>query len=128
MLRSFRAFLFRGNVVELAVAVAIGTAFTTLIGVFGTSFIKPLVGLLGGGGVAGGTFTIRGQTFDWGAFANAIIFFVITAAAIYFVVVMPMEQVKNRLTKRDGVEPAPKPTDVELLTEIRDLLRQQAGR
>jgi large conductance mechanosensitive channel len=125
MLKGFKDFLFRGNVLELAVAIAIGTAFVALIDQFGKSFIKPLVGLVGGGGVTGGTFTVKGQTFDWSGFINAAIFFVITAAVIYFVLVVPAERIKAR--RRAGREDVPlEPTDVELLTEIRDLLRTQS--
>lgn len=57
MIKGFRDFIVRGNVVELAVAVAVGTAFAALVEQFGNSFIKPLVALIGGGGVDGGTFT-----------------------------------------------------------------------
>jgi large conductance mechanosensitive channel len=124
MIRGFRDFILRGNVVELAVAVAIGTAFTVLVKAFGDSFITPLLGVLGGGGVHGGTFTIRGQTFDWAAFVNAVIFFLITAAVIYFVIVTPMNMF-NDLRKRGQAPPETPPTQEELLTEIRDLMRAQ---
>jgi large conductance mechanosensitive channel len=129
VLKGFKEFIFRGNVVELAVAVAIGTAFTALIEQFGKSFIKPLVALVGGSGTAvGGTFVVNGQVFDWAGFVNAVIFFVITAAVIYFVIVVPMGRIQAR---RDAGKPTPEqpaaPEDVQLLTEIRDLLRGQAG-
>ncbi|HST66523.1 MAG TPA: MscL family protein, partial [Mycobacteriales bacterium] len=75
MLKGFRDFIMRGNVLELAVAVAIGTAFTAVVTQFGSSFIKPLVAVFSGGGEAGGTFLVSGQTFDYGAFINAVIFF-----------------------------------------------------
>ncbi|HYT09280.1 MAG TPA: large conductance mechanosensitive channel protein MscL [Mycobacteriales bacterium] len=124
MLKGFRDFLLRGNVIELAVAVAIGTAFTAVVTQFGKSFVEPLVGLVGGGGQKGGTFTVNGQTFAWGAFVNAIIFFVLTAAIIYFVVVAPFNALNER-RKRGQVPPDVPPTQEELLTEIRDLLRAQ---
>ena len=82
MLKGFRDFIMRGNVIELAVAVAIGTAFTAVVTQFGNSFIKPLVAVFAGGGAAGGTFVVSGQRFDYGAFINAVIFFLITAAVI----------------------------------------------
>jgi large conductance mechanosensitive channel len=125
MLRGFRDFLFRGNVVELAVAVAIGTAFTAVAAQFGKSFINPLVNVVGGGTKSSGTFHVRDQIFDWGAFVNAVIFFVITATIIYFVLVMPTQRVIDRLKRKEEREKAPEPTDIELLTEIRDLLRAQ---
>lgn len=128
MLKGFRDFIMRGNVIELAVAVAIGTAFTAVVTQFGESFIDPLVGLVGGGGVTGGTFTIDKQVFDWGAFVNALIFFLLTAAVIYFAVVAPYNAFEERRKRGQGpVDPPAPPDEVLLLTEIRDLLRQQQG-
>jgi large conductance mechanosensitive channel len=126
MLKGFRDFIMRGNVIELAVAVAIGTSFTAVVSQFGDSFIKPLVGLVGGGGLEGGRFTINGQVFDWAAFVNALIFFVLTAAVIYFVVVAPYNAFEERRKRGQGpVDPPAPPDDIVLLTEIRDLLRAQ---
>lgn len=125
-MRGFKDFLLRGNVVELAVAVVIGAAFTALVGAFTSSFLTPLIGLLGGGGATGGTAEVNGQVFTWGAFIGAVITFVLTAAVIYFVVVIPLKVVAERRAR--GVEAGPThPTDVELLTEIRDLLRSGAA-
>lgn len=126
MLKGFKDFLLRGNVVELAVAVVVGTAFTALVTSFTDSFLKPLIGLVGGGGVHGGTKVINGQQFTWGAFINAVITFVLTAAVIYFLVVLPLKKLMER--RKRGEEPGPAvPTQVELLVEIRDLLRAQQG-
>lgn len=126
MLKGFKDFVLRGNVVELAVAVVIGTAFTALVTAFTTSFLEPLIGLLGGGGVQGGIATVNGQEFTWGAFVNAVITFILTAAVLYFVVVLPMKKLLER--RRRGEEAGPvAPTQVELLVEIRDLLRSQQG-
>src|SRR5215212_3327250 len=77
-MKGFKDFLLRGNVVELAVAVVIGAAFTALVSQFTASFLEPLIALVGGGGLDGGTFTINDQVFDWAAFVNAVITFVIT--------------------------------------------------
>ena len=85
----FRLIL-RGNVVDLAVAVVIGTAFTALVAAFTTSFLEPLIGLIGGGGENGGELVVNGQHFTWGAFVNAVITFVLTAAVVYLMVVLPM--------------------------------------
>jgi large conductance mechanosensitive channel len=124
MLKGFKDFLLRGNIVELAVAVVIGTAFTALVSAFTTSFLEPLIGLLGGGGVDGGVATVNGQQFTWGAFVNAVLTFVLTAAVLYFFVVVPMKRILERRAR--GEEPGPvAPTQVELLVEIRDLLRAQ---
>jgi large conductance mechanosensitive channel len=127
MLKGFKDFLLRGNIVDLAVAVVIGTAFTALIAAFTESFLLPLIGLVGGGGVDGGTLTIDQQKFTFGVFANAVITFVLTAAVVYFAVVLPMKAIMER--RKRGEEPGPaEPTQVELLVEIRDLLRQQQGK
>jgi large conductance mechanosensitive channel len=127
MLKGFRDFLLRGNVIDLAVAVVIGAAFTALVASFTTSFLKPLIGLISGGGVNGGTKVVDGQAFTYGAFINALITFVLTAAVVYFAVVLPMKAIMER--RKRGEEAGPVvPTQVELLVEIRDLLRAQEGR
>jgi large conductance mechanosensitive channel len=126
MIKGFKDFLLRGNVVELAVAVVIGSAFTALVTAFTTSFLEPLIGLVAGGGVEGGERVIDGQHFTWGTFVNAVITFVLTAAVVYVVVVVPLKKLTERRAR--GEEPAPvAPTQVELLVEIRDLLRAQQG-
>lgn len=122
MFKGFKDFLLRGNVIELAIAVVIGVAFTALVTSFTESFINPLIGLIGGGGIDGGSFEVNGQVFSWGTFLNAIITFVLTAAVVYFVVVVPMKRIQDRRKRGEEAGPA-EPTDVELLIEIRDLLR-----
>jgi large conductance mechanosensitive channel len=124
--KGFKDFLLRGNVVELAVAVVIGAAFTALVTSFTSSFLTPLIGLLGGGGDAGGSFEVNGQVFTWGAFIGATITFVLTAAVIYFVVVTPLKKIAERRGRGEEAGPT-QPSDVELLTEIRDLLRSGAA-
>ncbi|QUQ69318.1 large conductance mechanosensitive channel protein MscL [Kutzneria sp. CA-103260] len=125
MLKGFRDFLFRGNIVDLAVAVVIGTAFTALVTALGNAFINPLVKAITGGEI-GGTFTVVGVTFDYGLFITAVINFVIIAAVVYFLIVVPVQRITNRFKKPEEAKPAG-PTDIELLTEIRDLLRAQQG-
>ncbi len=123
-LSGFKKFLLRGNVVDLAVAVVIGTAFTAVVTQFGRSFLEPLIALVSGGGRFGGVLRIGGQDFTYGAFLSQVITFVITAAVVYFVVVLPMKTIAER--RRRGEEAGPVvPTQVELLVEIRDLLRAQ---
>jgi large conductance mechanosensitive channel len=125
-LSGFKKFLLRGNIVDLAVAVVVGTAFTAVVTSFGDSFLKPLIGLVGGGGRFGGSFSIDGQRFRYGEFLSQVLSFVLTAAVVYFVVVLPLHRLLNR--RAQGEEPGPVgPTELELLTEIRDLLRQQQG-
>ena len=125
MLKGFKEFILRGNVIELAVAVVIGAAFTAVINQLVESFLNPLVRVILGGSAASGTFTLRGQVFDYGKFVNALIAFVLTAAAVYFFVVLPVNKVSERRAR--GREPKPEEMgdEVRLLTEIRDELRER---
>src|SRR4051794_21597199 len=126
MLSGFKKFLLRGNVVDLAVAVVIGTAFTRVVNSLVDSFLTPLIALVGGGGTLGGTWRINGQDFTWGAFLSTVIGFLLTATVVYFLVVLPVHRLLERVVR--GTEPGPVgPTEVELLAEIRDLLRAQQG-
>jgi large conductance mechanosensitive channel len=126
VLKGFKDFLLRGNVIDLAVAVVIGAAFTTVVNAFAADFLTPLIGLAGGGGQFGGELVVHGQHFRWGAFVGQLITFAVTAAVIYFVVVLPMHTILER--RRRGEEPGPvQPTQTELLVEIRDLLRAQSA-
>lgn len=124
MVKGFKDFLLRGNVVDLAVAVVIGAAFAALVAAFVVSFLTPLIGLAGGGGDLGGELVVNGQHFTWAAFLSAVIGFLLTAAVVYFAVVVPMRKLVER--RQQGAESGPAaPAEVELLTEIRDLPRAQ---
>jgi large conductance mechanosensitive channel len=128
MLKGFREFLMRGNVVDLAVAVVIGAAFGAAIAAFSTDFIGGIIGAIGGTpdfGNAG--VTVNDSKIVYGSTVNALINFAIVAAAIYFVVVVPMQTVAARFKGADADTPAPSDEAV-LLTEIRDLLAAQQGR
>ncbi|MDK3258810.1 large conductance mechanosensitive channel protein MscL [Blastococcus capsensis] len=126
VLKGFKDFVFRGNVVDLAVAVVIGSAFTAVVTSFADSFLRPLIGLLGGGGELGGVLEVNSQRFTWGAFLSTVITFLLTAAIVYFLVVLPIHRLLERRVR--GEEPGPVgPTELELLVEIRDLLRAQQG-
>jgi large conductance mechanosensitive channel len=125
VLKGFKDFLLRGNVVDLAVAVVIGAAFTAVVTAFTSAFLKPLIQVFTGGGEFGGTFTVNGVEFDYASFVNAAISFIITAAVVYFLVVVPLKVVQERRKRGEEAGPS-EPTDVELLTEIRDLLREQS--
>lgn len=125
MLKGFKDFLLRGNIVDLAVAVVIGTAFTALVGAFTASFISPLIGLAGGGGPSGMTLEVNGQLFTFGAFITAAITFAITAAVVYFFVVVPMKTVQERLARGKVEAPTAVPEDIQLLREIRDSLARR---
>jgi large conductance mechanosensitive channel len=127
VLKGFKDFVLRGNVIELSAAVIIGTAFGALVTQFGNSFLKPLIKIFGGG-VKGGTTTIHKVVFDWGAFINAAITFLITAATLYFLVVLPMNALAARRKRGTEPEPTRPAEDVLLLQEIRDLLAEQNAR
>jgi large conductance mechanosensitive channel len=90
--------LLRGNVVDLAVAVVIGTAFGAIVAAFTKAFITPLILLIGGGkgAFADKSFTVSGSRFPYGEFVDAIISFVIIAAVIYFFVVLPVQKLMDR--------------------------------
>jgi len=129
MLKGFKDFLFRGNIVELAIAVVIGGAFTAVVGSFTDAVIKPILARIGGIDATGlgfqlGTDGDPNTFLDLGAVITALITFVITAAVVYFIFVVPMNKITER-TKRNMQPPAAAPTDNELLLQIRDLLKAQ---
>jgi len=127
MLREFRDFVLRGNVVELAVAVVIGAAFGALVTAFVASFITPLIAAIGGKpDFSDLAFTINGSRFTYGAFFNALLSFLIIAAVIFFFVVKPVNALLARNKADADAEPEAPTPDVALLTEIRDLLRARA--
>jgi large conductance mechanosensitive channel len=129
MLKGFKEFLLRGNVVDLAVAVVLGIAFGAVVAAFTKDFIGGILGAIGGSpdfGTAG--FTVNGSKIIIGSTINAIINFVIVAAAVYFLVVLPMNHLMER--RKKGLEPEADatPEDIALLQEIRDLLAARGGR
>lgn len=120
MLAGFKKFIMQGNVIDLAVGVVIGAAFGALIGQFTDSFIKPVIAAITGGDGAGGTFELNGEIVDYGAFINACITFVLTAAAVYFVIVVPMNTLRERRNRGQEaeVEPSNEEKIVLLLEQI----------
>ena len=125
MLKGFKEFLARGNIIDLSVAVVIGTAFTALVKSFTDTIITPLTSRIGASGTDVGLLKISiggGQTIDLNVLISATINFVLVAAVVYFLVVAPY----NRLRKRGEVEQA-QDTELSLLTEIRDLLVDGRG-
>lgn len=134
-LAGFKEFLMRGNVVELAVAVVVGTAFTKIVDSVVNGMINPVVGALGPKNLdeyesclkgpcvwneASGEVT-EGVLFKWGGVLSASLTFLITAAVVYFLMIVPMNKYKERQLAKKGETP-PEPTEIELLTEIRDAL------
>jgi large conductance mechanosensitive channel len=116
MIKQFREFLLRGNVVDLAVAVILGAAFGAVITSFVEDLLTPLPAAVGGEpDFAGLTFSINGSRFRYGGFINAVISFLIIGAAVFFLVVRPVNALMAR--RKAGVEPEPEaaPEDVILL-------------
>ena len=123
MLKGFKDFIMRGNVVDLAVGIVIGAAFTAVITAFTAAFLKPLIQLLSGEqGVSAGAFEVRGVPFDWASFINALITFLLTAAALYFLVVFPLNKLAERRARGEEPPPSAPSEDIVLLTQIRDAL------
>src|SRR5215212_4624113 len=122
MLKGFRDFISRGNVIDLAVGIVIGAAFTGLVTQFTKSFLEPLIKVISGGKELSGTFKVGDVVFDWAAFVNAIITFLMTAAVLYFLVVLPMNKLAERRARGEEPEPKAPAEDVRLLTEIRDAI------
>jgi large conductance mechanosensitive channel len=130
MLKGFKDFILRGNVVDLAVAVVIGAAFGTIIAAFTEKIIQPLINAITPADSPGLGVTIvagKASTYiDFAALITAALNFVIVAAVIYFIIVLPLNTIKERRKRGEDPDPGPaEPTDVELLAEIRDLLRAQ---
>ncbi|MDH6577050.1 large conductance mechanosensitive channel protein MscL [Kitasatospora sp. MAP5-34] len=148
-MKGFKEFLLRGNVIDLAVAVVIGAAFTNIVNAFVKGVINPVVGLLGSEDLASYSTCVKGPCFmdetgsvtagvylQWGSVLSAALQFVITAAVVYFAVVVPAKRViayRRRLPPEVAVREAAVPEaavpeeakEVALLTEIRDVLVRQ---
>ena len=124
MIKGFREFLMRGNVVDLAVAVVIGTAFGKVINALVVGFINPIVAAIFGKPdlTSVGNFTIGKGEFHLGLILTELLSFFFVALAIYFFVVVPMNKLNERRARNAEVVEAG-PTEIELLTEIRDSLR-----
>lgn len=126
MLQGFKDFLFRGNIIDLAVAVVIGTAFTALVAALTTAVIQPIINVAGGSGSDGIGFEILSGTpstyVNISLLINALITFIITAAVVYFVFVLPTKKLMERLAAGEEDEPEGPSEDILLLREIRDAL------
>jgi large conductance mechanosensitive channel len=124
VLKEFRDFLMKGNLIELAVAVVMGIAFGLVVKSLVDNLITPIIGMIGGVDFSNERFSINGSTFKYGQFVNDVISFVLTAAAVFFVIVKPVNMVMSRI-RRPEVDGPAAPTQEELLTEIRDLLARR---
>jgi len=131
MLKGFKDFILKGNIVDLAVAVIIGAAFSQIVNALVANVLMPFIS-----GVVGspsfdqfGVVSLNGNDIRFGVLLTALINFLLIAAAVYFAVVLPMNKLAERRRRRLGLEPVGEDVtpDVALLTEIRDLLAAQRG-
>ena len=119
MLKGFRDFIMRGNVVDLAVAVVIGAAFGAMITAFVADIITPLIAaIVGKPDFSKLTFTINSSKFLYGSFINAVISFLLIAAAIYFFVVVPLNKLAERRARGQAETPADSKQCPECLSTI----------
>lgn len=127
MIKEFKSFLLRGNVVDLAVAVVIGVAFGAVVTSFVENLLTPILGLAGDRDFSQYVITLKDDIqLRWGAVLTAVINFVLVAAAIFFLVVKPMQALLARRAR--GEEAPPEPSEeILLLREIRDLLSRPSA-
>jgi large conductance mechanosensitive channel len=124
----FKDFISRGNVVDLAVAVVVGGAFSQIVGALVTGILTPLIGMIFSKDFSEMTFTINDSTFSYGLVIDATIYFLLVAAAIFFLVVKPINVLNERFRRgEDAPAPSPPTDEAVLLAEIRDLLASQNG-
>ena len=136
MLKGFKEFILRGNVIDLAVAVVIGAAFTGIVTGLVEGVFNPVIALIfNADDLSSAGITLRpesspgaddGIVLAWGRVISALIQFLLVATVVYFALVLPMNYLKKRRAKAAAGPDAPaEPTETELLTEIRDLLKAQ---
>jgi large conductance mechanosensitive channel len=127
MVREFKDFLLKGNLIELAVAFVMGVAFASVLNSFVADIITPIIGaIVGKPDFSGLTFTIHHSLFRYGAFITAVIQFLSIAAAVFFVIVKPTQAILARRTQRDAEAEAPSDDErrhQELLTALRGIAR-----
>jgi large conductance mechanosensitive channel len=123
MLKEFREFVLRGNAIDLAVAVVIGAAFGAVVNSLVADLFTPLVAMVFGEPDFGALkLTINGTEFRYGGFLNTVVSLITIGAAVFFLVVRPLNLLMARRRAGEVPEPQAVPQDVVLLTEIRDLL------
>lgn len=147
MLKGFREFISRGNVVDMAVGVVMGSAVTAIVNSIVANLINPLIAMIFGHPDMSSMLciTFNGATISFGAILNAIINFLLIAVAVYFCIVVPMNQFRKagsdalkKVLKRDGAadakdedaeeaEKTPEELQLEMLAEIRDLLKENSA-
>ncbi|MFW3384376.1 UNVERIFIED_CONTAM: large conductance mechanosensitive channel protein MscL [Kocuria sp. CPCC 205274] len=129
MLKGFREFIMKGNVLDLAVAVIIGAAFAQVVNAMVEAVLMPLISALVGSPNfdAFAMLTVNGNDIRFGVLLTALVNFLLVAAAVYFAIVLPMNKMIEARNRRLGIGPTEEEADaqVQLLTEIRDALRQR---
>jgi large conductance mechanosensitive channel len=130
MIKGFKEFILRGNVIDLAVAVVIGAAFTAIVTSVVTNLINPLINIFFKADSLDKAliFTVGASEFHIGSIIGSLISFLVVAVVVYFAFVFPLNKAKERaerLRAKGVVEPDAPVTELDLLTEIRDLLRAQ---
>ncbi|PWJ64772.1 large conductance mechanosensitive channel [Rathayibacter iranicus NCPPB 2253 = VKM Ac-1602] len=130
MINGFKEFILRGNVIDLAVAVVIGAAFTSIVNAIVTGVFNPLIGVIfDASSLESLTWTIRPgsdgrepSVIAWGSVLSALIQFAIVAFVLYFAFVLPINHLKNAAFAQKAADDAKAPTELELLADIRNLL------
>jgi large conductance mechanosensitive channel len=125
MLKDFKAFILRGNVVDLAVAVVIGAAFGAVVTSFVANLLTPLISIPGKADFSSLQFTVHGSVFKYGDFVNTLIAFIFIAAAVFFFVIKPINALAARRKKGQEAEPGTRDCP-ECLSEIPELARRCA--
>jgi large conductance mechanosensitive channel len=131
LIKGFKEFILRGNVVDLAVAVVIGAAFGAVVSALVADILTPLIAaVVGQHDFSNLSFTVRKSEFKYGDFLNKVISFLLIAATIYFFVIIPITKMtalrqRRRAAGQDPDDATPVSDEVVLLSEIRDLLRQR---
>ena len=128
MIKEFKEFISKGNVMDMAVGIIIGGAFTAIVNSLVESILMPIIGAISGGkSVADMSVTVGNAAIGYGAFIQAIIDFLLIAWVL-FMIIKAINKAKAKLEAEKAeapAEPEPAPADIELLTEIRDLLKEK---
>jgi large conductance mechanosensitive channel len=133
MVKGFKDFVLRGNIVDLAVAFVIGAAFAKVVSDFVGAIITPIINAFPGAKSTGWGFSLRGgdlaqsTLINFSTIINSVIVFLITALVVYFVFVVPMNHLAARRKSGEEPEPEAPAEDILLLQEIRDLLQARGG-
>ena len=127
MIKEFKEFISKGNVMDMAVGIIIGGAFTAIVTALVESILMPIIGAISGGkSVADMSIMVGNAAIGYGAFLQAIIDFLLIAWVL-FMIIKAINKAKAAVIKEEEApaEPEPVPADIELLTEIRDLLKER---